>query len=218
MKKVILLFIASILFVGSYSVMAQEAASPWSVGADLFNRYNWRGTDYGNSPVVQPTVKYTSGGFSIGAWGSYSLSDSYATEADLFAGYSFKSGTSLLFTDYYFPSEPGSMGSYFDYDDSHVFEIGATQALGKFSLSGYYYLNANDDVYFEAAYAFKNVSLFAGAGNESYTTDGKFNVCNLGISSVKTISITDKFSLPLIGKVIVNPDKEQIFLVVGFSL
>jgi hypothetical protein len=218
MKKTTLLLIASILLVGSYSTSAQEAVSPWTVGADFFNRYNWRGTDFGNSPVVQPTIKFAAGGFSLGAWGSYSLSGTNATEADLFAGYSFKTGTSLLFTDYYFPTEPGSTGNYFDYDDSHTFEIGATQAIGKFSISGYYWLNANDDLYFEAAYATKYVNLFVGGGNESYTTDGEFNVCNIGLSATKSIAITEKFSLPLIGKVILNPDKEQIFLVVGFSL
>ena len=225
MKKATLLLFALILLSGTFSATAQETTSPWTVSADFFNRYNWRGTDYGNAPVIQPTIKYSTGGFSIGAWGSYSLGNSsaaeagsYASEADLFASYSFKSGTSLVVNDYYFPTEPGSFGNYFDFDDYHVFEVGLSQTIGKFSISGYYYLNANSDLYFEAAYATKYVNLFAGAGNESYTSDGDFNFCNLGLSATKTINITDKFSLPLIGKVIVNPDKEQIYLVVGFTL
>lgn len=228
MKKKSLFFLAAILMAGSFSGIAQDSKGVWSAGADFFNRYNWRGSDYGNSPVVQPTVKYACGGFSVGAWGSYSLSaitvlsdsvHSNSTEADLFIGYTFKNGFSLLMTDYYFPAEPGSNGNYFDYNNSHVFEISAAQSIGKFSLSGnYYFANANDDIYFEAGYAFNPVNVFLGAGNKSYSSNGEFNVVNLGISSTKTIGITDKFSLPLTGKVIINPDKEQIFLVIGFTL
>ena len=220
MQKNSLFLLAAILMAGSFSGMAQDSISGWSVAADFFNRYNWRGSDYGNSPVVQPTVKYACGGFSIGAWGSYSLSaNTTTTEADLFLGYAFKNGFSLLMTDYYFPAEPGSTGNYFDYNNSHVFEISAAQVIGKFSLSGnYYFANANDDIYFEAGYAFNPVNVFFGAGNKSYSDNGQFNVVNLGISSTKTIGITDKFSLPLTGKVILNPNKEQIFLVLGFTL
>ena len=220
MKKVSLILFAAILLSGSFVSSAQESKAAWTVGADFFNRYNWRGTDFGNSPVVQPTIKYTSGGFSLGAWGSYSLSaNTTATEADLFMGYAFKNGFSLTMSDYYFPTEPGSTGKYFDYSKSHIFEITAAQAIGKFSLSGnYYFANADDDIYFEAAYAFKTVNFFLGAGNQSYTDSGKFDVVNMGISLTKTIDITDKFALPLIGKVILNPNKEQIFFVVGFSL
>jgi hypothetical protein len=220
MQKVSLFLLAMILVAGSRSVSAQDSKGAWSVGADFFNRYNWRGSDYGNSPVIQPTIKYTSGGFSMGTWGSYSLSgNTTATEADLFLGYAFKKGFSLLVTDYYFPSEPGSSGNYFDYNNGHIFEVSASQAIGKFNVSGnYYFANAANDLYFEAGYTFKTVNLFLGAGNKSYSESGEFNVVNLGISTTKTIAVTDKFSLPLIGKVILNPNKEQIFLVLGFTL
>lgn len=220
MKNVFVFFNVGFLLSCAIASSAQDSKGDWTIGADFYNRYIWRGSDYGNSPVVQPTIKYSNAGFSVGFWGSYSLSsNTSATEADLFLGYAFKNGLSLLVTDYYFPSEPGSAGNYFDYQNAHIFEATVSQAIGKFSLAGnYYFANANDDLYFEAGYAFKTVNLFLGAGNKSYSDNGEFNVVNLGISSTKTIPVTEKFSLPLTGKVILNPNKEQIFLVIGFTL
>jgi hypothetical protein len=220
MKNVYVFFIMAFLLSGAFVSSAQESKGDWTIGADFYNRYIWRGSDFGNSPVVQPTIKYSNGGFSAGFWGSYSLSsNTSATEADLFLGYVFKNGFSLLMTDYYFPSEPGSTGNYFDYHNAHIFEASASQSIGKFSLAGnYYFANADNDIYFEAGYNFNKINLFLGAGDKSYTKNGDFNVVNVGISSVKNIPITEKFSLPLTGKVILNPNKEQIFLVIGFTL
>jgi hypothetical protein len=217
MKKTIILLFA--IFTLSRIATAQDSKISLSVGADLLNRYIWRGTDFGNSPVIQPGIEIAAGNFAIGAWGSYSTSASLGgTEADLYASYSLPFGMDVIFTDYYFPTEPGSTGDFFDYDNAHTFEIGGTQSIGNFYLSGYYYLNASGDTYLETGYTFKDFSIFAGAGNESYTTDTEFRICNLGISTSKDISITEKFSLPLTGSVILNPDKEQLFLVVGISL
>jgi len=61
------------------------------------------------------------------------------------------------------------------------------------------------------------VKLFAGAGDGWYTKDASFQVCNIGITTTKTIKVTDSFSIPFFGSVIVNPNKEQIFYVVGMS-
>ena len=222
MKKVTLIAIALFLLAGSYVGSAQDAKGAWTTGADFFNRYNWRGSDLGNSPVVQPTIKYVSGGFTGGAWGSYSLSNNTtATEADLFLTYAFKGGFSLTATDYYFPSEPGSVGHYFNYNAKkyQFFEISPSYTVGKFSITGnYFFANANNDIYIEAGYAFKTVNFFLGGGNQMYTTDTNFNICNIGISTSKNVVISDKFTLPLTGKVILNPEKQQIFFVFGFTI
>ena len=220
MRKVYLILIAAFLIVTTYSGYSQESKGGWTTGADFYNRYNWRGSDFGNSPVVQPTIKYVNGGFTLGAWGSYSLSGvTTATEADLFMTYAFKSGFSLTLTDYYFPAEPGSAGNYTTYKAPHMFEISPGFTAGKFSIVGNYaFANVNNDIYVETALALKTCSLFVGAGNEQYSSDKKFNVVNIGISTTKTIAISDKFALPLTGKVILNPNKDQIFFVLGFTL
>jgi hypothetical protein len=64
---------------------------------------------------------------------------------------------------------------------------------------------------------------FMGAGNGWHTYDpvedeGAFNVCNIGLEVSKDIVITDRFSIPVTGQLIFNPDSETMFLVVGFTL
>jgi len=219
MKKITIFLFTFLALIATSTTSAQDSGLSLHVGADLLNRYVWRGTDFGNSPVVQPGIELSAGNLSIGAWGSYSLSaNTTGTEADLYASYSMPFGLDIIFTDYYFPAEPGSTGNYFDYENAHTFEIGATQSIGGFYFAGYYYLNASGDTYFETGYSNGNFSIFAGGGDNSYTTDTEFGICNIGISASKEVSVTESFSLPLTGRVILNPDKEQIFLVVGISL
>ena len=212
--------IGSIMLIFSIStVIAQEEESNWGVGADFVSRYVWRGTDFGNAPAIQPTIEFSKGNFSIGAWGSYALSASTYLEADLYASYSFDFGLDIIATDYYFPAAVFGVvtdSSWFD-TDSHTFEIGLSQAVGDFYISGYYFLNADTDIYLEAGYSFKNLNIFAGFGNQSYTNSGDFNLVNFGVSTSRDLAISDKFSLPLTGAFIVNPDKKQLNIVFGFS-
>jgi hypothetical protein len=73
-------------------------------------------------------------------------------------------------------------------------------------------------MYFQAGYAFKNVSVFLGAGDGWHTSDGEFAICNAGIGITRAIKITDSFSIPVSGQIVFNPEKEQLYVVVGFSL
>ncbi len=216
MKKVSLFLFAAILLVGSFASSAQESKGSWSAGADLVSSYIWRGSKAG-AFSIQPTVKYAIEGFSIGAWGSGDLTTGAPEEADLFASYAFKSGLSLGVTDYHY-----NTSKLFD-SSNHAIEANVGYAIGKFSLGGNYIFNsasgsAGDDKYFEVAYQFPSVKLFAGGGDGWYTDDASFQVCNVGITATKTLKISDSFSIPLFGSAIVNPNKEQIFYVIGISL
>jgi hypothetical protein len=216
MKKVSLFLFAAILMAGSFSSSAQESKGAWTVGADLVSSYVWRGSNAG-AFSIQPTIKYVSGGFSIGGWGSGDLVTGAPQEADLFALYAFKSGLSLGVTDYHYNS------SKLFADKVHAVEANVGFTTGKFSLSGNYIFNSasgsvGDDKYFEAGYQFNSAKFFVGAGDGWYTNDATFQVCNIGITATKTLKISDSFSIPLTGSIIVNPNKEQIFYVVGISL
>jgi hypothetical protein len=131
-------------------------------------------------------------------------------------------------TDYYSPDL-----RYFDYSrtsGSHAFEINLDYSKENFNLSANYILNEagnigalGSDLYFQVGYTFNFFSVFIGAGNGWHTYEPDedkniFNVCNIGLETSKTIIITDRFSIPVIGKLIFNPDKEQMFIVVGFAL
>ena len=222
------LFLALVMTVTVFftnGIMAQEnendITSKFSPGADFYSSFIWRGTKLGSGPAFQPYVEFATGGLTLGAWGSFDASG-YA-ETDLYAVYDFSFGLSLGVTDYYL-----SDLDYFDYSDStgsHAFELTAGYETGGLSLSAYYILNeaggiesAGGDVYLEAGYSFDHVSIFLGAGNGWHTADGEFAVCNLGIETGKTIKITDRFSVDVTGQVVLNPDKKNLFVVVGFSL
>lgn len=222
MKKKITLIVFAILAICTLNVKAQEVeekASPFTAGADFYSNYVWRGSVLGTGPAFQPSVKFNTGGLTIGVWGSFDAAG-YA-EADPYISYAFSNGLSIGLTDYYYPRAGGSFMS----DSTNAVEINLGYTIGGLSLSANYIVNeasvaasAGEDKYFQAAYAFKNFSLTVGAGDGWHTSDGKFNVCNIALGTGKVIKITDSFSVPVSGQVVFNPEKNQMFMVVGFSL
>lgn len=225
----VLFFMGLTATINAQDEATEEETSSISVGADLVSRYVWRGVDFGNTPCIQPGIEFAAGGFSLGTWGSYGLSSNTgALEADLYVAYAFEFGLSVGVTDYYFPGEtlisdgdtilPVRSGAYFDYDNEHAFEANVGYEYENFSISAnYMFLNGDNDLYFELGYAFKDASVFVGGGNEAYTSDGEFNVCNVGISTSKDLKVSDEFTIPVSGAFIVNPDIEQVHIVFGLS-
>jgi len=80
------------------------------------------------------------------------------------------------------------------------------------------YILKTKDVYNELTFNFNNVSIFAAAGNKMYTKDGNYTICNLGVKTIKTIKLSDSFSIPLNGGVVLNPSTEMFSIIVGISL
>lgn len=223
-RKAIILVIA-IAFSLPMFAQEEESESPFSVGGDLVSSYVWRGSKIGTGPNIQPYVELALGNFTIGSWGSFSYHGTGdVMEADLYASYGFDFGLSLGVTDYYYQGSP-----FFRYTTdsaSHAFELNLGYELGSLSISANYILNdasmggpanSGSDMYFELGYAFEYFDIFVGAGDGWHTSDAEFAVCNVGISTSSDIKITDSFSLPVSGAVIVNPEKEEFNLVVGIS-
>ena len=208
MKKIYILLVFVGLMVSTFNVKAQE----WSTGVDIYSSYIWRGSKFGSGPAFQPYVDYTTGGLSVGAWGSVNASTDEAFEMDLYATYAFDFGLSVGVTDYYF-------GGDFLTGDVHFIEPLISFETGGFAITGAYMIGDGvADAYAELGYSFKSVDLFVGAGNGAYTSDGAFNVCNVGIGTSKEIAITEKFSLPVSGSVVLNPSTGGFFIAVGISL
>jgi len=211
-------------FISAFS--QEESDSKFSVGSDFYSNYIWRGTRYGSGPAIQPSMEYSADWLTVGAWGSFDFSG--YQEADLYLSFALPAGISLGLTDYYFP---GLL--YTDYSEasgSHAFELNAGLSAGNLSLSANYIINkaggvgsTGADKYFQAGYTFKYFNIFAGAGDgwhtyNSETGESNFGVCNLGIGTSRVIKVTDSFNIPVAGQLIFNPDKNQMFLVVGFTL
>ena len=228
MKKTLLITTSLLLLlaIAPFANAQEEEESPWGAGLDIYSSYIWRGAKFGSGPAFQPSVSFSAGGFEIGGWGSVSAGADEALEMDLYASYSI-GGFSIGLTDYYFG------GDWTQYKTMHYLEPSLSFGIGDFSISGYYmFLPGTDagdgteetsfgsegDMYFEAGYSFKHVDLTLGAGDGQYTSDGKFNICNIGVGTSKEIKITDSFSLPVSGSVILNPSTGGFFIVAGISL
>jgi hypothetical protein len=237
MKKIKYMQLGILMLLLSQSaipVIAQDGAK-LDVGADIYSRYVWRGTDFGNAPAIQPWASYSNSGFTIGAWGSYSTNSNSEQEADLFLSYDIGETATLTITDYFFPNGMTTGNNYFQYkEDStgHVFEGTASyNGTSYFPISlsvSYNFFGADPDnaLYFELGYAntLKKVgyNIFVGGGTGDYylhgENDNNFGIVNMGVSLSREVEISDKFSLPLSGSLILNPTAESIFIVFGFSL
>lgn len=221
--KSLLLTVVAVLILGTTLNLKSAQAQEISPGVDLVSTYVWRGVAY-SGPSIQPYVEFSSGGFALGAWGSQGIDGIVASEIssngfqemDLYASYTFDFGLSLGVTDYYYPG-----GSFFE-ETGHAFEFNAGLALGDLSLSGNYIFagdgSAGEDMYFELGYSAGPADLFLGGGDGWHTSDGDFDIVNIGIGTSKEIPITDSFSLPVSGAVILNPHTEQFYIVAGISL
>lgn len=193
---------------------AQEVT--FTPGVDYYSTYVFRGIAF-SGPSIQPYVEFSSGSFAFGGWGSQGF-DGFQ-EMDLYASYSFDFGLSIGITDYYYP------GSDYFAGDSHAFELNTGIEAGGFSLSGNMVLNeaadagsVGGDLYFEAGFSAGPADLFFGAGDGWHSSNGDFAFVNVGLGASKEITITESFSIPLSGALILNPDTEQFYIVVGVSL
>lgn len=218
------------------AVTLGATAQGFSTGLDIYSSYIWRGAKFGSGPAFQPYVDYTTGGFSVGAWGSVNASSDEALEMDLYASYSV-GPVSLTVTDYYFG------GSFLDYSSEggiHFIEPLIGVSLGDLSLTAAYMFGPgfeSGDTYLEAAYSFGSFDLTLGLGDGAYTAysetstemidgeemevetamGGDFMICNIGISTSKEIKISDDYSLPVSGAVTLNPATEGFYISVGVS-
>lgn len=222
-----LLFAVPLLF--ALALAAVPADAGVGFGADVVNRYVWRGTDFGNAVSVQPGMSISHGNIEIGAWSSWAITDGGANENDLYA--SFSSGPiGITLTDYYFPglTEDDSFFSYNNYSkeelekdeeksNPHILEISASLALDGMPLSALvaynFFGDPDNSFWVEATYDLGEmeetaVSVTAGFGNGVYTTDTDPALVSVGLNMGKG----DYFA-----SYILNPDRESSFLVFGRS-
>lgn len=206
-------------------------------GADVYSRYNWRGLDFGDAPAFQPSISYALGGLTVGVWSSYAFPTAAATysENDLYASYTYSTEAagsfSLLYTDYYIPSAGIPFGFYKPTSSSpaaHTLEGGISYSGPiNFPVTLAIYTNLSNDAenssYIQIGYPLSineaTVTLIAGftPSKSAYYGTTKGSIINLGICATKTISVTDKFSIPVTVSYIGNPSIDKTYLIFGIS-
>lgn len=232
MKKNIV--IRSLILFSSFSSFAQL-----KFGTDFYSRYIWRGLDFGDSPALQPSLSYTLGGLTVGAWASYAFPTMAATysENDLYLSYTYATKSigsfSLICNDYYLPSVGIPFG-YFKPTDSnpvaaHTLEGGLSYSgAEKFPISLALYTNISNDpdnsAYIQASYPFTvddaTLTLTTGfvPSKSIYYATSKGGIINFGITAAKTVALSDRFSLPINVSYVSNPTQDKTYLVFGGSL
>lgn len=234
MKKLVYL-LAVLVWTGS--VKAQDGGLNFSVGADVVSSYVWRGA-YSGEAAFQPAASLSIGNFSLSAWASTGIT-SLHKEVDFTVGYSI-GGLSLAITDYWWEGEGAFKYLNYGKETAHLWEgsLGYTLPVKSFPLSlsvNTMFAGAdkkteegkedknNFSTYIEASLPFtiKDVNLSASVGATPWKGDiyaSQASVVNISLKAGKEIKITDSFSLPVFGQIILNPHQEDIFFVFGFSL
>jgi hypothetical protein len=241
MKNLLFKKINLVVSLTLFLVTGNLSAQGLSIGTDIVSRYIWRGFDLGgNTPSLQPIVKFAVGGLTAGFWGAYSLSDPNGlNEIDIYASYSAEIGDAGSFnlglTDYTYPNSGVKIGNFNNYDNeagpgAHYIELNAGYSGSEnfpisLSFNIFLYNLENNPIYFQAGYStsIENVTLdlFAGGtpGEETeYYGVTDFSIINVGFTVTKNIKFTEEFSLPIFGSVILNPASENLFFIVGFRL
>jgi hypothetical protein len=203
-------------------------------GTDVYSRYIWRGLNLGgDSPAFQPSITYSSGGFSIGAWGSYSFPGSSVSysENDLTAILA-TGPISFCLTDYYIPSAGIPFGFYkprVGADAAHTLEGGdgyTGPEIFPISLSAYYNFSNDPDnsSYIQIGYTFiiqeATMSIQTGisTAKSAYYGTSKMAVTNINATLSKSVKITEYFSIPINVSYTINPNQDISYLIFGMSL
>lgn len=220
MIKLFVVFISLVIFLTP--VKSQEVTV--NAGADIVSTYIWRGL-YVGPASIQPGISISTGGFTLGVWGSSSFDSSWR-EFDLYAGYSI-GNLSLLVTDYFLPHDlpDGEKISYFDFEEHFVEGTIGYSFRESFPLTFVWNTNFIGDedysTYVEVSYniptSFVDIDLILGATPKAgFYSDGLAIVVT-SIKASKEVSINDTFSIPLYTQAILNPDSKDVFLVFGMK-
>jgi hypothetical protein len=210
---------------------AQEKDSlTWNTEIGIYNRYIWRGVNFGDAPSLQGLCSASYKNFELGVYGANSLSGTalgYANTIEVFATYSYKQ-FSLTVDDYFFYEAVDSLNHYFDYGSNTLhFLEGRIKYSGKIfdGIVGYnFYSRASNQttgVYLELgcrlSQQFKVV--VGGITDASFLNfNDKAGITNIGLYFKKPIKISSFFSFNTQFGVVANPNYKSIARIPGVSL
>lgn len=244
MKKILLFVVMVFSMVSGAKAIEVEKNETVTVnvGGDIVSSYIWRGTSCGKFSI-QPSLSLTFNkpSITIGAWASIELAKSEGqsnfTELDLSITWKPIEALTIGFTDYYVPTyQEGESGGFlrgwkWNQDATHKLELNLAYDFGPVALAWNTCLTGPDRVswsdkrnystYAEVSAPWRIGSITGSAAvgahlwDDSFSVEGErkgFNVCNLSLRAEKKI-----WKLPLFCQVILNPETEKTYFVVGLS-
>ena len=209
----------------------------------LLNKHVWRGSLNGKAPSIQPSINFTYGGLTIGAWAGYCTDDSYR-EFDLYVEYTTGAFTASLY-DYYCPRIEQDSTEKYDYSNNDAFDYSKNTTRHTFDLmlsfngtenipfrcmaSTFLYgddKDKNGDIYYstyiELGYMAKlqnnDLDFFVGFTPFKGLYSDKFEFINAGLSVSRTLKVTQSFKLPMKATIFANPKSKDIFFVFKVSI
>ncbi|MDR1876583.1 MAG: hypothetical protein LBQ84_03070 [Flavobacteriaceae bacterium] len=244
LKITFLRFVLACGLLTSFSRVGAQSSDTEATGkvklnfsGDLVSSYVWRGIKQ-TGASFQPSLALEAGGFTLGSWGSTDFrggSEGGHKEIDFYASYAV-GGFSATVTDVWFDGEGaygyfskptgGNIGHLLEGSLAYTFseKVPLTVAWNTFFL-GEGDKNADGDnsystfIEFSYPFSFQGLDLDIALGFTPWegvlygTTGFDVNEIKFGVS--KGIKITDTYSLPIFGAVIVNPAMEDIHFVFG---
>lgn len=207
------------------------------LSATILARHVWRGSLTCDAWNMQPSFNVSKRNFLVGAWAAYTVDNSYA-EVDIYASYSLGSFTFSVL-DYFCPNETLRFNRFFDLDQSttqHTLDAtlsfdGTEKLPITLMVSTLLWgddLNPNNgrnyySTYIEAGYTWERTAyqhFDFSVGHTPYRGyyANTFSVVSVGAGVTQTIKISESFSLPIFGKLILNPYTENLFFVFGLTL
>ncbi|MDM8002072.1 MAG: hypothetical protein QUS66_04045 [Bacteroidota bacterium] len=198
----------------------ERITSSLSVTTDAVSSYIWRGTRQGRGPHLQPGVEFSSGSFTGGVWGTLDFHG--YKEADLYLALDLPAGFSIGLQDYWitayrwtdFSAESGghALEASLGYDTENV-SLFAGYILNEAGGAG----SSGGDLYLESRFSFDWFTVFMGAGTGWHTLEGQFRVCSIGLEVSEDLPLTERFTVPVTGQIVYNPDSDRVFLTAGLS-
>lgn len=233
------LFLLAVLVLATIVKANAGGSSPFTLNLQTQTKYVWRGMEMqpsDASPVLFPSVGYSSGGFNAYFMGGYSINGKYA-EVDFGTSYTWKWLT-LALNDYYYPSTTTVDDDYFNYNKDntgHWLEGAITISPDKIPVSltlSNFFAGADKNLEGKQAYStyaelstwydFTNnnqMALNLGMALNKSCYNGYehgFGVCNIEAKYSHTIQFKNDWTLPLSVSYIINPVFEKTF--VNFSV
>ena len=188
-------------------------------GTDMVSRYLWRGLNIGGDCAhIQPYASLNYKSLEVGAWASYGLSNNNEAgtnyyEYDLYAKCTVED-FGFAFTNY-------NIRHYGNFSEVTLSYKGGEKLPLHASINKY--VIHDDASYIDLGYLFFNKSLIPLDFNVGMTpAAGSYGdtggIVNISLTATYETMESDKFSLPIHATVMVNPQIDKTFFMVGFTI